>query len=70
MHAKINSWIIQRTEKVARSLSIETTILIIGPKVFVSCSIISTLNQKLAATTAIRKLILNAESFDSNYSIE
>jgi hypothetical protein len=28
------------------------------------------LNQKLAATTAIRKLILNAESFDSNYSIE
>ena len=47
----------------------ETIILIIGPKVFVNYSITRTLNQKKAATIAIKKFILNHPFLSVSYEI-
>ena len=59
----------QRIENVPKSFNMETIILIIGPKVFVNYSITRTLNQKKAATIAIKKFILNYPFLSVSYEI-
>ena len=59
----------QRIENVPKSFNMETIILIIGPKVFVNYSITRTLNQKKAATIAIKKFILNHPFLSVSYEI-